>query len=100
MVKNMETYYSIQDYGVAPPEYQRKAMWTEVWPWTGSAYMNMNNLSEIQVCGKNGGAIWRVRNVPREVHGSEMNSEKGKENPVSSSVKMNFLGYFSVPWYT
>lgn len=38
MVKNMETYYSIQDYGVAPPEYQRKAMWTEVWPWTGSAY--------------------------------------------------------------
>nr|XP_045617657.1 mortality factor 4-like protein 1 isoform X3 [Procambarus clarkii]XP_045617658.1 mortality factor 4-like protein 1 isoform X3 [Procambarus clarkii]XP_045617659.1 mortality factor 4-like protein 1 isoform X3 [Procambarus clarkii] len=25
-VKNMETYYSIQDYGVAPPEYHRKAM--------------------------------------------------------------------------
>nr|XP_053648113.1 mortality factor 4-like protein 1 [Cherax quadricarinatus] len=25
-VKNMETYYSIQDYGVAPPEYHRKVM--------------------------------------------------------------------------
>ncbi|KAK7077208.1 Mortality factor 4-like protein 1 [Halocaridina rubra] len=25
-VKNMETYYSIQDYGVAPPEYHRKAL--------------------------------------------------------------------------
>ncbi|XP_042241008.1 mortality factor 4-like protein 1 isoform X2 [Homarus americanus] len=25
-VKNMETYYSIQDYGVAPPEYHRKAI--------------------------------------------------------------------------
>ncbi|MPC27766.1 Mortality factor 4-like protein 1 [Portunus trituberculatus] len=26
MVKNLETYYSIQDYGVAPPEYHRKAI--------------------------------------------------------------------------
>ncbi|XP_076064057.1 mortality factor 4-like isoform X2 [Oratosquilla oratoria] len=26
LVKNMETYYSVQDYGVAPPEYHRKAM--------------------------------------------------------------------------
>ncbi|CAL4168365.1 unnamed protein product, partial [Meganyctiphanes norvegica] len=26
MVKNMETYYNIQDYGVAPPEYHRKAL--------------------------------------------------------------------------
>lgn len=25
-VKNMETYYTIQDYGVAPPEYHRKAL--------------------------------------------------------------------------
>lgn len=26
MVKHMETYYNIQDYGVAPPEYHRKAL--------------------------------------------------------------------------
>ena len=27
LVKNMSSMYSVQDYGIAPAEYQRKALW-------------------------------------------------------------------------